>query len=482
MNVPTKLYGAVGAIALIGMVVAGAGMCYTHKLGGELEEATKKTIVKIDLVNATRARAWEMIAALRGAYLSASVGNAEGVEKNVRRWEAAFTRSREQVAQMRPLVATEQSNQEMERYAAALEDFRGVAADYQAWCRGRQLQRVAGLTPRVEAFAALAEESLNRVKDNERKRIKDAQARAESLRAWSVWVSLLAACLLVMIAAMATCVVRRILRGLATAVSQISEGSGELASAAAQVASSSQALAQGSSEQAASLEETSASSEEINSMARKNSDNSGAATELVTQSQQKFALANESLEQMVAAMAEINASSDKIAKIIKVIDEIAFQTNLLALNAAVEAARAGEAGMGFAVVADEVRNLAQRAGQAAKDTAVLIEESIARSNDGKAKVDRVVGAIRGVTEESTRVKTLVEEVSLGSREQSRGLEQMSKALAQMEEVTQTIAASAEEGASVAEELNAQSEALNSVVCCLTNMVCGRAAAKSRARV
>lgn len=61
------------------------------------------------------------------------------------------------------------------------------------------------------------------------------------------------------------------------------------------------------------------------------------------------------------------------------IDEIAFQTNILALNAAVEAARAGETGMGFAVVADEVRNLSQRCAGAAKDTAALIEESIAKS-------------------------------------------------------------------------------------------------------
>ena len=139
-----------------------------------------------------------------------------------------------------------------------------------------------------------------------------------------------------------------------------------------------------------------------------------------------------------------HASSDKISKIIKTIDEIAFQTNILALNAAVEAARAGEAGMGFAVVADEVRNLAQRCAQAAKDTAGLIEESIAKSNDGKPKLDQVAKAIAAITEDSGKVKTLVDEVSLGSQEQARGLEQISKAIAQMEQVTQKTAASAEE--------------------------------------
>ena len=179
-------------------------------------------------------------------------------------------------------------------------------------------------------------------------------------------------------------------------------------------------------------------------------------------------------------MGDIKHSSDKIAKIIKVIDEIAFQTNILALNAAVEAARAGEAGMGFAVVADEVRNLAQRCAQAAKDTAALIEESIAKSNDGKSKVDQVAAAIRAITEESGKVKTLVDEVSVGSQEQTRGIEQVAKALTQMEQVTQQSAANAEESAAAAEELTAQAATLMDVVGHLSAMVGGgEAAGRSR---
>jgi methyl-accepting chemotaxis protein/methyl-accepting chemotaxis protein-1 (serine sensor receptor) len=228
-----------------------------------------------------------------------------------------------------------------------------------------------------------------------------------------------------------------------------------VASAATQISSSSQSLAQGSSEQAASIEETFASSEEINSMARRNNENSRAASDLVSGSQLKSVQTNQSLGQMVVAMGEIKTQSGKISKIIKVLDEIAFQTNILALNAAVEAARAGVAGMGFAVVADEVRNLVQRCAQAARDTSGLIEESIAKSNDGEIKVDQVAVAIRAITAESASLKALVEQVSQGRQEQSRGIEQVAKAITQMELVTQQTAANAEESAAAAEELNAQ---------------------------
>jgi methyl-accepting chemotaxis protein/methyl-accepting chemotaxis protein-1 (serine sensor receptor) len=265
-------------------------------------------------------------------------------------------------------------------------------------------------------------------------------------------------------------VVRGLNRTLRQMVSELSVGADQLARAAAQVSTSSQSLAQAASEQAASLEETSASTTQINATARRNTEDSSKAANLVAQSRDTFAGTNRSLEEMVVAVAEIDDSSGRIAKIIQVIDEIAFQTNILALNAAVEAARAGEAGMGFAVVADEVRNLARRCAEAAKNTAGLIEESIAKSGRGKEKVGLVARAIHITAEESSGIKELVDEVKAGSQQQASAIDQIDRAIAQMERVTQTTAANAEESAAAATELTAQSDVLRDVVNRLTALV------------
>jgi uncharacterized protein Yka (UPF0111/DUF47 family) len=262
-------------------------------------------------------------------------------------------------------------------------------------------------------------------------------------------------------------------RALGKIVRELAEVAHQVAGGASEISGSAETLAQGASRQAASLEETSSSSEEINSMASQNAQNSKSAADNVVEASQRIGEANRNLEQMVASMNEINASSDQISKIIKVIDEIAFQTNILALNAAVEAARAGQAGLGFAVVADEVRNLAQRCAQAARDTAALIEESIAKSNDGKAKLDRVSAAVQSITESAGKAKTLVDEVKLGSEEQARGIEQISKAITQIQDVTQSTAAQAEKSAAASRELSTHAQAINLVVLRLGAMVSGR---------
>jgi methyl-accepting chemotaxis protein len=266
--------------------------------------------------------------------------------------------------------------------------------------------------------------------------------------------------------------VRSAARQLRQLAGEMLDGSRQVAAASGQVAAASHSLAQGNSEQAATLQETSSSTTEITAVIRKNAENTKTMANLMTETAQLVENANRSLEEMVDSMKGINGSSEKISKIIRVIDEIAFQTNILALNAAVEAARAGEAGMGFAVVADEVRNLAQRSAQAARDTALLIEDSIAKSAAGSAKLRQVGESISRITTSAAQVKVLADEVDVGSREQSRGMEHIATAVGQMEQVTQRSAANAEESAAASQELAAQAQSLHAIVVRLREMVDG----------
>jgi methyl-accepting chemotaxis protein/methyl-accepting chemotaxis protein-1 (serine sensor receptor) len=268
---------------------------------------------------------------------------------------------------------------------------------------------------------------------------------------------------LVVFCALAGCgvywIVRTVTNTLRSIAAHMGDVTHEVAAAASQISESSQTLAQGATEQAASLQDTSSSSEEINITSQKSAEGSRLAAEKMAEAAQSVAQANRTLSQMMTSMEAINSSSNRISRIIKVIDEIAFQTNILALNAAVESARAGEAGMGFAVVADEVRNLAQRCTEAARDTARLIEESIVLSQEGKARFNEVTQAIDNITRSAAEARSFVDGVTVTCHEQTRGIEHIVNAILQVDKVTQSTAASAEQNAAAGEALSSQSAAL-----------------------
>ncbi|MFM7134330.1 MAG: methyl-accepting chemotaxis protein [Planctomycetota bacterium] len=243
----------------------------------------------------------------------------------------------------------------------------------------------------------------------------------------------------------------------------IRKGASEIDAGSSQVSSTSQSVATGASQQAASLEEISASLEEMSAMTERNAQNANTAVDRSDDARTKANACQEQMVKMSEAMGAIKQSSDSIAKVLKVIDEIAFQTNLLALNAAVEAARAGEAGKGFAVVAEEVRNLAQRSAQAARETAAMIEQSTTRADRAVSICSEVDNTLRTIVSGTREVNELLSQIASASREQAQGIGQINSGVAELDKVTQQNAGNSEELAAASEQTAAQVASLKQVV-------------------
>jgi methyl-accepting chemotaxis protein len=167
--------------------------------------------------------------------------------------------------------------------------------------------------------------------------------------------------------------------------------------------------------------------------------------------------------QVVQTMASIKASSSRVVDIIGVIDAIAFQTNILALNAAVEAARAGEQGRGFAVVATEVRGLAQRSAQAAREIKELIEDAVAKVEDGSRLVDTAGQTMDNIVASVRHVTEIMNDITMASQRQTSGIEGINTAITEMDDLTQRNAALVEQSAAAAQSMRDQALDLLQVV-------------------
>ncbi|WP_171033493.1 methyl-accepting chemotaxis protein [Thermomonas fusca] len=251
----------------------------------------------------------------------------------------------------------------------------------------------------------------------------------------------------------------RTVEGLAQIVGNIRQTSDGISAASGEIAAGNSDLSMRTEQQAASLEETASSMEELTSTVKQNADNARQANQLAQGAAGVAAQGGEVVQQVVATMSAIEASSKKIADIISVIDGIAFQTNILALNAAVEAARAGEQGRGFAVVAGEVRALAQRSAGAAKEIKQLIEESVGKVTDGSALVRQAGNTMGEIVSSVQRVTDIIADISAASQEQSSGIEQVNQAITQMDEGTQQNAALVEQASASAESMRQQATQL-----------------------
>ncbi len=323
----------------------------------------------------------------------------------------------------------------------------------------------------LDEYGHQVEKSLLGIQASVRKDVIEAQEATRWMLTRSKFVGWVTTIVVLTVLLAALILISRSIIGPITRISgELREGANQVSSASEQVSSSSQSLAEGASTQAAAIEETSSSMEEMSSMTKKNAENALNADTLMKEANRVVEDADRSMAQLTKSMDDISKASEETSKIIKTIDEIAFQTNLLALNAAVEAARAGEAGAGFAVVADEVRNLAMRAADAAKDTAVLIEGTVKKVDDGGRLVSATNEAFGNVAKSTATVGSLVEEISAASKEQSNGIDQVNNAIMEMDKVVQQNAANAEESASASEELNAQAFQMKETVSHLVSLI------------
>ena len=252
-------------------------------------------------------------------------------------------------------------------------------------------------------------------------------------------------------------------RSLVAAVTRVREGTAHIRRGVHEMSDGNADLSARTERQAAALQQAAASLATLTATVAQNARHANDANALAESASTTARQGGEVVGEIVDAIADMSADSERIVDIIGAIEGIAFQTNILALNAAVEAARAGEEGRGFAVVAGEVRALAQRSAAAAKEIRELMTSSVAKVESGTQLAERARTTMAKVVDAAHEVTQIVSEISAASTRQSSGIEEINATVSHMDRTTQQNAALVEQAASAAASLEEQARLLDETV-------------------
>ncbi|HYP07577.1 MAG TPA: methyl-accepting chemotaxis protein [Bryobacteraceae bacterium] len=461
LSLTTRLNASFSVILLVTVVLAAVSWKTVSDLSGALQKSTTITAKKGTVLSDIVARSGKMRGSVRGVIMYTLTNRPDMVQRSRSEFAAFGQDVLNAAATLGSLPLSNPEKEAEEAIQSAVRDWIPILNEISRLCASGQTG--ADLDPWTRKSIAAADR-LDRATDILDGLVKKEFSEVTEFARSSVLKAKVAALPVIALAIAAGIVglliVARSNKQLRTVARELGEGAGCLSEAATHVSRLGHDLAGTASRQAASTEETSAAAEEVSTMARKIVDDASVASGLVAESRTCVETGAAELDRMSTAVERMNASTESVSKIIRVIEEIALQTNILALNAAVEAARVGNAGAGFAIVADEVRTLAKRSAQAANETSTLIVDAVESCRLGASYIAPLRDAFSRIRTVTGDVSGLVEQLHESCLQQSIGMQQIGKAMTNIEQGTQHTAASAEQSAAAGEQMLAQASTLH----------------------
>lgn len=488
-----KVDAALLSILVVAFAIGGLNVLLASRLGSLLQEAVSRTVVsgavaaevsagfeelksnvksaQFDYVLSRQVRLDEQARAQAGSLSECNACHVTDSEERRKQFISSANALSSRLAKYQDSETSPAARAEIAAIENGVQRWRTLHEEYMQSIRDGRFE--AAHTLITDRMAPLAEELHKRTTalDAEQRRTIDAFARAASSAAsGSRWISIALLALGMVVGVAGVITMRKTCRSLRSVAVDLRQRARSTLDVAAQVQGQSEGLAGQSSAQAAEIERSRAARERLAATARSNAECANQVAEATARVSQHAELTNGALAHLDESIQQIAASSERIAEIIRVVDDISFQTAMLALNATVEAARAGEHGLGFAIVAEEVRKLAERCTQAAKDTVGLIQESQESTRGGQERLKELTEALAAITADSQTVGEVAARVQTASAQQTEASREIADCLAKMEAIMRQTASSSTESAATGKTLHEESTSLDNTVRSLSAMV------------